>query len=124
MRICIPSKSNEGLNSLVDDRFTHARYFAIYDTELKYLRMLKNTKQHNRYGKDHIQNMLKDNRIDAVICQVLSGKVLKEIHGTGVKAYQTDVKTISEITHHIDQNLTNLITPEDEQNNNDEEDRE
>ncbi|MGE0267007.1 MAG: NifB/NifX family molybdenum-iron cluster-binding protein [Candidatus Omnitrophota bacterium] len=113
MRVCIPSKSNEGLNSVVDDRFANARYFALYDTELKYLRMLKNTKNHHRYGKQHLQNMLKENQVDAVICQILSGKTLKEIHRAGIKIYQTDATKISEITQHIDEHLEQEIKPED-----------
>lgn len=112
MRICIPSKSNEGLNSQVDVRFAHARYFALYDTELKYLRMIKNTKTHQRYGKQHLQSMLKENRVDAVICLMLSGKILKEIHRAGIKIYQTDATSISEITQQIDENLKREITPD------------
>lgn len=114
MRICIPSKSNEGLNSQVDDRFAHARYFALYDTELKYLRMIKNAKTHHRYGKQHLQNMLKESHVDAVICLMLSGKILKEIHRAGIKIYQTDATNISEITQQIDESLKNEITPDGE----------
>lgn len=111
MRVCIPSKSNEGLNSIIDDRFAHARYFAVYDTELKYLRMLKNAKTHQRYGKQHLQNMLKENHIDAVICLELSGKILKEVHRAGVKVYQTDARKIFEVTEQIEESLSQEIIP-------------
>ena len=113
MHICIPVISKDGRSSKLDHRFANAHYFAIFDTELKYLQMIRNPKYHHQQKEPYLQKMIQEHGINAVICADIDEKVLRKLNHLGVKVYKTEEKDVAGILEHLNRNLAGEIIPED-----------
>lgn len=111
MRVCIPTKTNEGYEARVVPNFAHVPYFVIYDTNLHYLRTIKNKHRHHH---DHLagspRQTMRQQHIDAVISPEIKGKMLNSLIHSGIKVCRTNDKDVTGVLEHLDQNLSRHMT--------------
>jgi len=105
MWICIPTKTNEGYGARVVSYLAHAQYLMLYNTDLHYLRMIKNKTRHHTYGKKKPREIIRDCHVQAVISSGLGKKELNTLEHMGIKFYQTNDKNVEEVLEHLDKSL-------------------
>ncbi len=97
MKIAVCAK-NEGLESLVDERFGRCENYVIYDTETKEAITVENTAKNEGSGAGgKAVNILNQNGVEAVVVPELGPKAVKAIDAFEIKAYRiNDQKTVQE----------------------------
>jgi predicted Fe-Mo cluster-binding NifX family protein len=80
MKICIPTKSEDGKNSKVNEHFGSAPYFAIYNTDDSTLEFIENTNAHHSHGMCHPMTALSEQNIEVVICGGIGARALQKLN--------------------------------------------
>ena len=68
MKICIPTLSNDGKESKVNEHFGSAPYFAIFDTGDDTIEFIDNSDANHSHGMCQPIAALSEKGIEAVVC--------------------------------------------------------
>ena len=63
MRICIPTKTDNGTKAQVSEHFGSAPYFTIYDSDTKTIETLDNSNQHHEHGTCNPISILMEKKV-------------------------------------------------------------
>ncbi len=110
MKICIPTKNNDGLNAKLSVHFGSAPYFTIYDTESQDLNAVKNENQHHEHGSCSPRKVVMGLGVQAVIAAGLGRRALLSLNESGIKVYKTEAKVVSEITNKLEEAFKEEMT--------------
>ena len=97
MKLCIPTETNEGLNSNVCGHFGSAPYFMIYDAETGTFEVITNTNMHHSHGMCQPLSLIGDKHIDAVVCQGMGMGAFQKLSSKGIKAYKVNAKSVEQL---------------------------
>lgn len=97
MKICIPLKSNQGLNSPVNAHFGSAPYFLIYDTTDETFEVINNQYQRHIHGMCHPLKSLENQNINAVVCKGMGARAVQRLNNSGIKTYRVSAETVETI---------------------------
>ena len=112
MRICIPVKTNEGLNAHVNEHFGSAPYFLIYDTQQDTFEVIGNEDSHHVHGSCHPLKVLQGRQIDSVVCRGMGARAVERLNNGGIRAYISDVDTAEEAVDRCKQGKLEELTLE------------
>jgi predicted Fe-Mo cluster-binding NifX family protein len=111
MKICIPTKSNEGSSARVNEHFGSSPFFTIYDTESRTVETINNQDQHHAHGTCHPLLSLDGKNISAVICGGMGGRAVLQLNQNGIKAYRLSGGTVAETIELFQKGGLEEITP-------------
>jgi predicted Fe-Mo cluster-binding NifX family protein len=112
MKICIPTLSNDGKESKVNEHFGSAPYFAIYNTDDKTLEFIENTNAHHSHGMCQPIAALSEKSIEAVVCGGMGVRALQKLSEQGIKAYKANSGTVEEIISQYEDDTIEELTVE------------
>ena len=107
MKICIPTLSQDGNESQVNEHFGSAPYFAVYDAESGTLDFIENTNADHSHGMCQPIDALSEMDIQAVVCGGMGARALQKLNQQGIKAYKASTGTVEDL---ITQFKSNSIT--------------
>ncbi len=90
MRICIPVKENNGVQSRTYGHFGSAPWFIIYDTESNEIEEVANNNEHHEHGRCNPLSSLHSYNLDAMITGGIGRRALDKIHAAGMKVYRAE----------------------------------
>jgi predicted Fe-Mo cluster-binding NifX family protein len=96
MRICIPVRSDEGLDSHLFPHFGSAPSFAIVETATEACEVVVNENQAHRHGHCVPATMLLARGIDTIICRGLGQRAYLNLTDAGVTVYVSRAHTVRE----------------------------
>lgn len=112
MKICIPSKSAEGISARVSAHFGSAPFFTLYDTDTREIQVVKNQNQHHEHGQCRPRQAVIGLGVEAVIAAGLGQRALLGLNESGIRVYKTEAKTVGEILDHLEDHLREPMTLE------------
>jgi predicted Fe-Mo cluster-binding NifX family protein len=98
MKICIPTRTNDGKTANVHEHFGSAPYFVIYDTNAGTVEIIDNANQHHSHGMCQPMSALSGRKIDAVVCGGMGARAVQKLNEGGIKAYRAIPGTVGDIT--------------------------
>ena len=112
MRICIPTKSNEGKRAKVHDHFGSAEYFTIIDLDNDSVEIIKNTNNHHSHGMCHPISVIGNKSIDIIIAQGMGARAVQKLNEGGIKAYRSNAETVQDVINNHNAGKVEEITIE------------
>ncbi len=100
MRIAIPIKEKNGMDSRIEEHFGRARFFAIYDSESKRLEEIEVRKA--EHGICSPARALLELGIDAVFVLGIGVKARTLFEENGVKVFTGNFRNLREVAENID----------------------
>ena len=98
MKVCLPVKSDNGLQSIVFNHFGSAPYYAIFDSETEEITAVGNAHSKNRH--EHGQcNPLKAFAAfepEIVVVGAIGKGALEKLRAAGVKVFKAEGETVQE----------------------------
>ncbi|MFC1504211.1 NifB/NifX family molybdenum-iron cluster-binding protein [Spirochaetota bacterium] len=114
MKICIPTKKDNGLNSIVYGHFGSAPCFVVYDTTNKDIKAINNMNERHAHGQCNPLLSFKDNPIDIMITGGIGMRALQKLNVIGVKAFKTNTEqTVSDVIDSYNTNKLKELTLDD-----------
>ncbi len=99
MRICIPVKDDQGLNSIVHGHFGSAPGFVVYDTDTTELESVINQNVKHESGACNPLMSFENVKLDFVVAGGIGGGALSKLNQAGIRVFQATAKTIKENLH-------------------------
>jgi predicted Fe-Mo cluster-binding NifX family protein len=97
MRICIPTGTTEGADSMVYDHFGSAPFFVIYDTAADSCHSVANINDHHQHGRCMPLAALANEKIDVVICKGMGARAVQILNERNIRAYAGEGATVREL---------------------------
>lgn len=96
MKVCMPVKADQGLESLVYGHFGSAPFYVVFDSESNQVQSVVNThKQHEHGGCDPLEPF-SEHKPDVVVVGGIGKGALGQLHKAGVKVFKAEGKTVQE----------------------------
>jgi len=112
MKICIPIKTNEGLNSQLDDHFGSAAFFLLYDTQTCIFETISNHNSRHQHGMCNPLNVLDSHDVNIVICKGIGARAVKTLQESDIKTFCTNGRVVRDVITQYEQQQINEITVE------------
>jgi predicted Fe-Mo cluster-binding NifX family protein len=96
MKICIPSISPNGLESVLSEHFGSAPVYIIYNTEKKTHEIVENANTDHQQGGCMPVDLLKRLNVEAVLCQGMGARAAGLLLSAGIRPYLVEAATVSE----------------------------
>jgi len=112
MKICLPVVKKNGFESEVNAHFGSAPYFAIYDSEGNTLVFVKNGDSEHEHGMCQPTKLLKNQKINAVVCGGMGARAIQILNDMGIDAYQIDNITVKEAVSSLNKKSLRKMSPE------------
>lgn len=90
MKICMPVKDNQGLESLPFNHFGSAPSFLVFDSEKEDIRVINNGDLNHEHGKCQPIKALCGEEIDMVLVGGIGAGAIKKLNDIGIKVYRAD----------------------------------
>ncbi|MCD4781328.1 MAG: NifB/NifX family molybdenum-iron cluster-binding protein [Candidatus Omnitrophica bacterium] len=108
MKICIPSKSNDGYGAKIYDHFGSSPFLAIHNHKDQSLFFIDNHAHHHIHGTCQAIGQIKPLGIKVVLCSGMGVRAVGQLNQNGIKAFCTD-GDISTVREAIDQYYLNSM---------------
>ncbi len=106
MRICIPTKGNEGMKAKVNLHFGSAPYFTIVDTKTNEIEIIDNLDEHHAHGMCQPMKCLVGKNINAVISSGMGMRAVMNLNQNDIKVFKTEERgNVAEIIEQYKNNL-------------------
>lgn len=96
MKVCIPVKEYQGLDSIVYSHFGSAPVFALVDTETMAVEPLNNRDEHHDHGKCSPLKAIGGREITAVIVGGIGPGAIRGLDAAGIQVYRSSGGTVAE----------------------------
>ncbi len=97
MKICIPTKTQEGKSAQVHEHFGSAPYFTVYDTENNSIEIIDNANQHHSHGMCQPMSALVGKEIHAVVTGGMGARAVQKLNEGRIKVYRAIPGTVENI---------------------------
>lgn len=98
MRLCIPTRTQDGKKAEVFEHFGSAPWFTLYDTEKDEIEIIQNTDQHHAHGMCHPLGALDGKSVDAVVCGGMGARAVQKLNAGGIRVYRATPGTVAEMS--------------------------
>lgn len=112
MKICIPIKTNEGLNSQLDDHFGSAAFFLLYDTQTCDYEIISNKNSQHQHGMCNPLDTLDSYDVDIVICNGMGARAVHKLQQSNIRAFCSDERAVRDVITHYEKQQLREITVE------------
>lgn len=106
MRILIPVLEDKGNDSEVSLHFGHAPYFAVFDSDKKELKIIKNNIDHSNPALTPVDQLMV-HKLDLIYVSDIGQRAINLFKEKGIELKTGEFKTVKEVIENID-NLENL----------------
>ena len=96
MTICIPVKTDQGLDSPVSEHFGSAPLFMIVDTDSAACRAVANHNAHHAHGMCMPLNSLQGERLDGIVVGGIGAGALFKLQAAGLQVYLSRCRTVAD----------------------------
>ncbi|WZL72353.1 NifB/NifX family molybdenum-iron cluster-binding protein [Clostridiaceae bacterium 35-E11] len=96
MKVCIPVKENNGLESIAYNHFGSAPFFLIYDLEKEEIKVIENEDLHHAHGMCQPLKALGGEAVDAILVGGIGAGALMKLNNQGIKVYKVAGETVSQ----------------------------
>jgi predicted Fe-Mo cluster-binding NifX family protein len=110
MKICIPTKTQDGKKAEVYEHFGSAPFFTIYDMESGTVEVIDNANQHHDHGRCQPLSAFADKHIDVVVTGGMGARALQKLNEGGINAFRAVPGTVLEIVEQFSQGRLEAIT--------------
>jgi predicted Fe-Mo cluster-binding NifX family protein len=97
MRLCIPTRTDEGLQATSSGHFGSSPWFTVVDTETDEVVTRHNPQEGRRHGTCHPLHELREQSLDAVVCKNIGRGAYSQLRAQGIDVYSTPQATVAEI---------------------------
>lgn len=97
MKICLPIKNNQGIDSDVSNHFGSAPFFMIIDTETLDTKIIINTNQQHTHGMCQPLALLGDEKFDGIVVGGIGMGALNKLKTAGIKVYKTQCLVVKDV---------------------------
>lgn len=112
MKICIPVKTDEGLDSSLDTHFGSAAFFLLYDTQRCEYEIISNHNSRHQHGMCNPLDVLASYDVQIVICRGMGARAVQRLQQSNIKTFCADGRTVQEVIAHYEQHQVKEITVE------------
>lgn len=88
MKICIPIKENNGMESEVYSHFGSASAFLLYDAEKNEIETLDNSDKNHVHGQCNPISSIEGNNIDGIIVGGIGARAIDKLNAQNIRVYQ------------------------------------
>jgi len=96
LKLCIPVKNSNGLESEVYSHFGSASAFIIYDTEKKDFIISNNADKQHLHGQCQPLNSLNGNNVNVVIVGGIGQRAIMKLNALNIKVFKSESGTVKE----------------------------
>lgn len=104
MRVCVPVKENNGLESIAYNHFGSAPFFLICDLESKEIKVIENGDLHHAHGMCQPLKALAGETVDAILVGGIGAGALMKLNNQGIKVYKVADETVARNIELLNQN--------------------
>jgi len=97
MRICIPTRGDEGLDAECAGHFGRAPFFTVVDTGSDEVVAIPNPEIGRRHGTCHPLRRLRDEHLEAIVCTGIGRGAYSQLRAQGIDVYTTPHATVAQI---------------------------
>jgi len=102
MKILIAINENSGKESKLSEHFGHCPYFAVYETETKNLKIIKNELDHSNLNLTPVDQIMKF-KPDVVFTLGIGQRAIKLFKERGVSLKTGNYKTVREVIENLNE---------------------
>lgn len=95
MKICIPIKEDNGLDSIAYNHFGSAPFYMIYNLGNQEIKVIENDDLHHVHGMCQPIKALNGEKVDAILVGGIGAGALKKLNDQDVKVYRVSEDTVS-----------------------------
>lgn len=96
MKVCVPVKENQGLESIPYNHFGSAPIFLIYNLENGELKEINNNDLHHQHGMCQPLKALSGEQVDVILVAGIGAGALMKLQSQGIKVYKVGNGSISD----------------------------
>jgi predicted Fe-Mo cluster-binding NifX family protein len=111
MKLCLPTIGNKGMDEMVFNHFGSAKYFTIYDTDSKSVKIVKNTNQHHNHGACQPLGVISNHDVNIVLTNGMGKRAVELLNNGGVKVLLLQGNTVKEAIQKFENNELIELTP-------------
>lgn len=100
MKVMIPV-SEKSMDSVMDERFARAPFFAVIDTKTDEVEWIENTMAEAHGAGPKVVQFFVNKGVDAFVGPQFGENAIKAIHAANVKAYVAEKKTVTELVKEL-----------------------
>ena len=97
MKICIPTKTNEGKTASVFAHFGSAPFFTICDTDNDMIKIISNANEHHSHGMCQPMAALNGQSVNAVITGGAGARAIQKLNEGGIRVFRAIPGTVADI---------------------------
>lgn len=112
MKICIPTFTDEGLDSVPYTHFGSASYFVLHDTETGETKVIRNRNEHHEHGACNPLHELDGEEVDTILVGGIGRRAFARLHATGMRVFQAQDGSIRDNVEAFQQGKLTEFTPE------------
>lgn len=96
MKLCLPVKDDNGINSQLSEHFGSAPYFMIVDTETLECKTITNTNSQHAHGMCQPLSVLSAYQFDGIVVGGIGAGALNKLTASNIKVFKTGYSNITE----------------------------
>ena len=96
MKLCLPVKEDNGINSQVSEHFGSAPYFIIVDTENLECKTITNTNSEHSHGMCQPLSVLSAYTFDGIVVGGIGAGALNKLRASNIKVFKTGFGNIAD----------------------------
>ena len=94
MKLCIPIKENNELESIVYPQFGSASAFVLYDIDTDEYEIIGNSDQHHVHGACHPLESMNGKNVNAFLVGGIGARAISKLNDQNIKVYQAVNDTV------------------------------
>ncbi len=88
MKVCLPTKKNEGLESIAFGHFGSAPFFIIYNSDNNEAKVIENQNLHHAHGACNPINALNNEPVDAIIVGGIGARAIQKLNAMNIRVFR------------------------------------
>jgi len=89
MKVCIPIKANNGMESTVYGHFGSAKNFLIYHTDNETYEVIDNSDNDHVHGQCHPLSSIEGKDVDAIVVGGIGSRAIGKLNAQGIRVFQS-----------------------------------
>ena len=112
MKICIPTVTDNGLDSVPYTHLGSASYFVLHDTETGETKVIRNSNEHHEHGTCNPLHELSGENVNAVIVGGIGRRAFARLRQAGIRVYRATEAPARQNVREAQEGKLTEVTPE------------
>ena len=96
MKVCLPVKSDLGIESLIFGHFGKAPYYMLFDSETNEFSSVANDRKQHEHGDCNPLSSFENAKPDIVVVGGIGGGALNKLYDAGIRVFKAEGKTVKD----------------------------